>query len=538
MRHYRQLAGVLLAALSLAGCKKNDPATPPTPPTVNPGVELVCTPPAERNDYGIFPKVADGAGVGDVMPFFDAASGTQYLYYLKDVWSDVSNQRHPWYAFTTSDFRQYTEVAAGELLASSAGSCAQDRAIGTGSVIARNGTYYAFYTGNNPNADNCGRRKEGVMLATAPGPAQRFTKSTSFATLYVPTGQGFDENDNFRDPFVYQDDAGQYAMLVSARRNVAGTWRGVIVKLTSPDLLTWTYQSVLYDGGTSNYFMMECPQLFKIGSTYYLTYSDTGTRHFYYRKSAAPGGPWSAPAGNERVDGSGLYAARVLNNTATGKNYLIGWVNRLENNSDAGNWWWGGNLVTHQLNQLPNGDLTVSLVPALKTYLEAQTEPLQRVSRTASAARPDSSTYILTGPAAGPLANVLFKPLNLTRFKLSTTVSYSSAAKDFGFMLGACDGTNQFYSLRFVPSQNRFSFDRLNRSSLNAGTSAVADVPFPMQPNTDYTVDIVEENSVVVVYLNGVAALSVRIYKAPRTSWGIFADNSTATFKNLTVTKP
>ncbi|MCI1188435.1 family 43 glycosylhydrolase [Hymenobacter sp. DH14] len=524
----------LSAMLLAAGCKKSDPATP-TPPVVKPGVQLVCTPSAERSDYSIFPKVADGAGVGDVMPFFDAASGTQYIYYLKDVWNDATNQRHPWYGFTTNDFRQYTELPAGELLPSSSGSCAQDRAIGTGSVIARNGTYYAFYTGHNPNSDNCGRRKEGVMLATAPAPNQKFSKNAAFATLYVPTGQGFDENDNFRDPFVYQDDAsGQYAMLVSARRNS----RGVVVKYTSADLLTWTYQGVLYDGGTSSYFMMECPQLFKLGSTYYLTYSDTGTRYFYYRKSALPNGPWSAPSGIERFDGNGLYAARVLNNPVTGKSYLIGWVNRLENNTDTGNWWWGGNLVTHQLNQLPTGDLTVSMVPALRTYLEAQPEPLQRVSRTASAARPDSSTYILTGPAAGPLANVLYQPINLTRFKLSATVSYTQAAKDFGFMLGACDGTNEFYSLRFVPGQNRFSFDRVNRSGLNAGTSAVADVPFPMQPNTDYAVDIVEENSVVVVYLNGVAALSVRIYKAPRTSWGIFADNSSATFKNLRITKP
>nr|WP_257873364.1 glycoside hydrolase domain-containing protein [Hymenobacter sp. J193] len=160
------------------------------------------------------------------------------------------------------------------------------------------------------------------------------------------------------------------------------------------------------------------------------------------------------------------------------------------------------------------------------------------MSRTATAARPDSSTYVLAGPTNGPLANVLFKPLSLTRYKISATVSYTDAANDFGFMLGACDGTNEFYSLRFVPSQNRFSFDRTNRNSLNPGTSAVADVPFPMQPNTPYSVDIVQENSVVVVYLNGVAALSSRIYKAPRTSWGIFADKSTATFRNLTVTKP
>ncbi|MBG8551926.1 glycoside hydrolase family 32 protein [Hymenobacter guriensis] len=526
--------GLLALGLLLPACQEKDPAKP-KPPVSDPSKNLVCTVGAERNDYSIFPKVADGAGVGDVMPYFDAASGAMYIYYLKDVWNDATNQRHPWYGFQTTDFRQYTELPAGELLASSSGDCAQDRAIGTGSVQELNGTYYAFYTGHNPNATNCGHRKEGIMLATATGPAQKFTKNPAFTTLYVPKGQGFDEQDNFRDPYLYlNDETKQYDMLVAARQNN----RGVVVKYTSADLLAWSYQGILYDGGASSYVMLECPQLFKIGSTYYLTFSDITTRNFYYRKSASPAGPWSPPAGNDRVDGSGLYAAKVLNNTATGKNYLIGWVNRYQNNQDGGSWWWGGNLVTHELVQTANGDLTVQLVPALKTYLEAQTELLVRVSRTASAARPDSSTYVLAGPATGPLANVLFKPLNLTRYKISATVSYTDAANDFGFMLGACDGTNEFYSLRFVPSQNRFSFDRINRNSLNPGTSPVADVPFPMQPNTPYTVDIVQENSVVVVYLNGIAALSSRIYKAPRTSWGIFADKSTATFRNLTVTKP
>ncbi|MDO7874488.1 DUF4975 domain-containing protein [Hymenobacter sp. ASUV-10] len=526
-------AAVLLTCLA-AGCKKDstEPDKPVTPPTSS---TLVCTPAAERSDYSIFPKGSDGAGIGDMMPYFDAATNTMLVYYLKDVWNDGTNQRHPWYGLKTRDFRQFTELPAGELLPSSAGSCAQDRAIGTGCVMEKGGTYYAFYTGHNPNSGNCGHRKEGVMLATAPSATQKFVKNAAFATIYVPTNQGFDESDNFRDPYVYRNElSGEYDMLVAARRNN----RGVLVRYTSADLLSWTYQGVAYDGGSTNFVMLECPQLFKLGSKHYLLFSDITTRNMYYRKSDSPTGPWAEPSDAARFEGAGFYAGKALVNTATGDAYMMAWVNRYQDNQDSGGWWWGGNLVTHKLSQTASGDLTVSLLPSLKTYLETQTEPLQQVRRTATAARPDSNTWVLAGPASGGPASVLFKPINQTRFKLSATVSYTDATKDFGFALGACDATNQFYSLRFVPSQNRFSFDRTNRNSLNAGTSPVADVPFRMQPNTNYTVDIVEENSVVVVYVNGVAALSSRIYKAPRTSWGIFADNSTATFKNLTVTRP
>jgi beta-fructofuranosidase len=89
--------------------------------------------------------------------------------------------------------------------------------------------------------------------------------------------------------------------------------------------------------------------------------------------------------------------------------------------------------------------------------------------------------------------------------------------------------------MRFIPSQNRFSLGKTDRRNVTISSTSV-DVPFQLSPNTDYAVDIVEENSVVVVYLNNTAALTCRVYRAPQASWGLFADNATATFKNLTVT--
>lgn len=105
-------------------------------------------------------------------------------------------------------------------------------------------------------------------------------------------------------------------------------------------------------------------------------------------------------------------------------------------------------------------------------------------------------------------------------------------------MIGACDGYENFYSLRFVPSQNRFRLDKTVRSGSTCITVAYNDVPYVFSLNTLYDIQIVIESSILAVYINNEVALCSRVYKASNTNWGILADNSTATFYNIKVTKP
>jgi beta-fructofuranosidase len=522
-----------LVVLFLGACKK-DSGTSPEVDTTKPLNAFACAAPAEGTNYSIYPLGSGGAGVGDVMPYYDAATNTSCIYYLRDIWNDATAQHHPVNAFTTSDFVSYAQTAAGEVLSSNSATCAQDFAIGTGSVVQRNGTYFFFYTGFNGNS--CTGQKEGIMLATSTSPTQQFTKQTSFATLYAPSNLSYDFNDNFRDPFVYFDAASnQYLMLVTARKDVGGgNWKGVLAKYTSTNLLNWNYQGVFYDGGNDNFFNMECADLFKLGSTYYLLFSDQGSQQVVYRKSTSLNGPWSAPSGTSRLDGTGFYAAKHLTDKY-GDTYLMGWVNRQDGSSDTGNRLYGGNLVVHKLYQQSNGDLAVTIPHTLKANLEAKPLALHVNAQAGTITTGAANTFTLASAAGSFLNSVVFDPIMATHFKVSTTVNYASAGKDFGFMLGACDNYNGFYSLRFIPSQNRFSLDKTDHRNVTTGSTTV-DVPFQLSPNTDYKVDIVEENSVVVVYLNNTAALTCRVYRAPQSSWGLFADNATATFKNVTVT--
>ena len=508
------------------------------PAPINAPAAITCIAQPELNSYVLYKENSDGTHYGDVMPYFNTSDNSFYIYYLKDIWNDATNKHHPWYGVKTTTFSSYTELSAGELLSSSTNGCAQDYSVGTGSIIKSGSNYYEFYSGHNPNyPSSCVTYAEGIMLAKSTSLNTAFTKQSSFATIYPPVGQGFDEHDNFRDPYVFYDaTTSKYYMLLAARKNVSGTFKGVIIDYTSTDLNTWTYQGVIYDGGSINYFMMETPQIFKIGSTYYLMFSDINTKNVLYRKSTSVTGTWNYPVGYDRIEGNGIYAAKVAADN-TGKQYIFGWTNSLVNGVDSGAWQWGGNMVAHQLVQATNGDLTVNIPPGTKTYLENLVYAISKNSQWGTVTNTIAGTqsYNLVSNADMDVANVLFDPVNLDSYKISAVVSYSSASKDFGFMIGACDGYNDFYSLRFVPAQNRFSFDKVKRSALTSITVPTNDVPITLTPNTNYNVDIVVENSMIVVYINNQVALSSRIYKARRTTWGVFVDHSNATFNNIAV---
>jgi beta-fructofuranosidase len=534
---------VLLLTLFIGGssCQSNDDSLntiqDPVLPNPDPKFEnLQCTPQIEQSDYSIYKIGSNGIRIGDLMPIYDKASNKFYLYYLKDIWNDNSNQRHPWYTLTTTDFSSYNEIST-EIISSSSKGCDQDFAIGSGSVFVKDNTYYGFYTGHNPNfPSSCLTTKEGVMLATSTNPEAGFTKNKSFTTIYAPKGMQFDEQDNFRDPYVFED-AGTYYMLVSARANVGGVWKGIIVYYTSADLLSWKYDGIFYDGGTKTYFFMETAQVFKMGSMYYLIFSDIDSRKVIYRKSSSATGPWKLPTGSEFLDGNDFYAAKAVSNGTD--TFIMGWTAKTNNNLDSGVKTWGGNLVAHKVTQNANGDLMLSIPNAVSSGMQTKIAlKLNRKIGVFEKTGANEESYKLTSSTRNDVSAVFYEPIDAPRYLISTTVSYSQSSRDFGFFLGACDENNNVISLHFVPSENKIRLDKTLRSTLSSSTKSDNETSFKLEPNVDYDVKVVIENSIVVIYVNNQVALTSRVYKAPNTSWGVFADNSSVFFKTITVTKP
>ena len=214
--------------------------------------------PYEAVSYRLYPAPED-AYVGDTMPFV-TDDGTLELYYLYDTDHNGMGY-HPVWKYSTKDLCSYEDH--GQVLDFGLMSD-PDPAIGTGSVMQdQDGLYHLFYTGHN-DTGNGGKGRECVMHATSTD-RENWVKIPE-DTFYSPDNYS---KDDFRDPEVFWVDEEQcYWMLIAARENIEG---GVVARYTSKDLRNWEFQGPLFAPRAQ--YMLECPDLFRMGDTWYLTYS-------------------------------------------------------------------------------------------------------------------------------------------------------------------------------------------------------------------------------------------------------------------------
>ena len=111
------------------------------------------------------------------------------------------------------------------------------------------------------------------------------------------------EKDYFRDPFVcFSQELGKWLMLVCAQKESGPRKRkGVLLYYTSDNLENWNYEGVFCS--PDMYFLLQMPDLFKIGDWWYLLFSELDDqRRTRYRMSKSLFGPWKARA-DDCVDG-------------------------------------------------------------------------------------------------------------------------------------------------------------------------------------------------------------------------------------------
>jgi len=498
-----QILGIV-AAISITGmaaCQKNN-AEFNQQDLTNP-VSIMPQPPSQWINFTGSTYYSSGF-VGDVMPYYDGS--TFHIYYLHD--GDGNGSYHPIHAFESSDMVHYSYD--GKMLAYGSDS-AQDRALGTGSVIKIGSTYYFYYTGHNDLNWTNGKPVEGVMYATSTD-LKTWTKKQGFDL--VPS-TGYDAND-FRDPFVYYDStANQYTMLVAARQN----GKPVTARYTTKDPSTdnWAIQSPFYIADNAKYSMMECPDFFHMGNYYYLVFSENYVNYTtHYRIATSPNGPWTTPA-NDVLDGAFFYAGK----TATdGKNrYLFGWSYRKDGANDYGGKVWGGNLIVHQLVQ--NSDGTLSTInPQTQAQLFTKTESLQPID--INNANGSNNDYTIQSNGT-----VHFGMINGQK-KITTTISGLTGSNDAGFVFGwARAGSGDYYKVR-----------------LQSGVASIvkvqppneypdASIPYKVSANGDINLEVLIDNSSFVVNINGNTSLTGRSYWLPNAQWGLYSNENNVTFKQL-----
>ena len=471
-------------------------------------------------DYELYPT-PDDAYVADVMPIEN--NGKLELYYLYETDHNIQ-AFHPIHKFETSNFFQYEDQG----LAVPCGTANEpDVAIGTGSIIkAKDGLYHCFYTGHNDSFAAQGKPRECVLHATS---RDAITWEKHFGeVLYAPEGYS---NNDFRDPQVLWSDYDDcYWLLVATREEANG---GIVAKFTSDDLTHWTFKGPLY--APHKQYMLECPDLFKMGDHYYLFYSwDCVT---YYAVGKTLNGPFTAPKDNV-LDGTNFifYAAKTAE--LNGKRYLCGWLGRSEDKGyDSGKYQWAGNMLIHQLVQHEDGSLGVRMPESIVDHFPATKEVLTGLSEGDVEAA--GGKYKLSAQKKGFAALDLGVREASMLLECDVTIGQDGMA---GFAFGnPKKGFKSYSALTLNAKKGYIHYEgyKLGGFENIFSSEPYAKTKFDFKPGTKHHITLVAENEIVVLYIDNAKVLSNRIYKSINGAHiALFAAGSEATFENLTVKVP
>ena len=472
-------------------------------------------------DYQLYPA-PEGGYVGDTMPYV-TDEGTLELYYLYDT--DHNGQGyHPIYRFTTDDLVGYEDD--GKMLDFGLMSD-PDPALGTGSVMRdREGLYHLFYTGHN-DTGNGGMGKECVMHATS---ADRVSwEKHPEDTFFSP--EGYSRND-FRDPEVFWVEDDQcYWLLIAAREDALG---GVVAKYTSPDLKNWTFEGPIYAPQTQ--YMLECPDLFRIGDTWYLTYSwDCVT---YYAVGESMNGPFVAPEdnildGQGQMEGSGFvfYAAKTAQ--WNGDTYLCGWLGRAALSADSGIYQWAGNVLNHQLVQREDKSLGVVAPHTFEDYFTAE-KPFEARGVEGTADVDANGVALAAQDGEIALADMGVRAPTML-LECDVTLDQDGCA---GFAFGGSEEDAAWTALCLDAGRGLMHYEGYELTELD-DYPPMAITRFDFSESALHHVTLVCENEIVVMYVDGEKALSSRIgHSTNGAHIGVFAEGCDAAFSNITTKVP
>lgn len=456
------------------------------------------------------------AKTGDVIPFYDKETKRFESYYLKNWNPDAPKDKiiHGWHRITTSDNRTYEETPTNI--------CG-----GTGSIIRVNNVYHMFYCtfDQNPSAQWARHAVSTDLTKWEDIPEDKFG----------PDGKIYRMSD-WRDPFVFwNEEDGQWWMLLAARENSTTERNGCVALCVSNDLSHWEYRKPLY-APRMHQAANECPDLFRMGEWYYLVYSNyTDGFATYYRMSRSLNGPWIRPM-RDTFDGRAFYAAKT---GSDGTNrYIYGWnPTRGENGwgfdpgkdygRDYATWNWGGSIVVHKLIQHEDGTLGVCPTESVENaYGKGRAASWNFLSGEWKKQNDRVICYSGDGYSAA-LCDKLPRQ-GVVRAK----VRFDKNPSCFGMALHVDEKFDKGYYLRFEPEVGRIEF----RSGLRMYEQGGQMFPYAVEmerkisltPGHVYDLELYIQETIAVLYVDHDLAFGFRMYNESGKNLGWFVSDGDA----------
>ncbi|MGM9813807.1 MAG: family 43 glycosylhydrolase [Candidatus Enteromonas sp.] len=471
----------------------------------------------------MFYRSPENSVCADVIPFYE--NGEWKLFYLRD-YRDIEGKGEgcPWCLLTTKDLVHYEDHGPVLLRGSEE---EQDLYVFTGSVFKKGDTYYIFYTGHNPHLRAKGFPEQKILMATSKD-LLHWDKVKDF----VFEAPSFLEKHDFRDPFVYVDDNGDYAMLLAARQKNGKpiNSKGVTLKATSKDLFHWTLEKKPFYTPRA-FFTHECPDLFKMGDWYYLVFSEfTDKVLTTYRMGKTINGPWIAPT-NNTFNGHAFYAAKSAVDE-NGRRIIFGW-NPIKNNEvDEEFWQWGGSIIPEEIVQDPeDGTLYTKCPKEIEEAYQTKKEivPANVLGKTRNhdgrLAFQNNGYNLMSLGRVNQECKIEFK------FKLRDLVG------DFGLIYKSDEDFNTFYKLKIEPKMNHIVFDSIPRKDNCVHAQVDCEKYCPLAKKKEHTLMMIIDGSCIQVYVDDKYALSTRAFQNNDGMIALYSNNIRVDVYDVKVTE-
>ena len=417
--------------------------------------------------------------VGDVMPYFE--DGVFYIYYLKD---GGDSYNHSIFLVTSRDMAAFTEHR-GPILEAEAG---RDFWMGTGSVVKVGERYYLFYTAHNASPkfefDEVIRVAEGTSLTS-------FKKREDWI-LTPPAFLG--QRIDFRDPQGYYDPASDtIALTVTAsHQNTAKALKFTV----SGDLKRTVCDEFIFANDRERYgdfWNLECTDTFRLGDTYYLTYSAQNDA-LWYAMSHRPYGPYGEA---RRLDGKLFYSAKHVESPEGA--WMVGWARR---SADS----WGGNLMARRLCRKENGELYLMPVDAVIEHFRTPAWPT--CPRDVTVSGGNAKAY---APVLESCGSFMIKG----KFRFDGNGSFGLAF----------DADGEAALLAIEPAAGRVR--------LTCGRRTVAETAAEIETGREYAFSYIQEGTLGLFTVDAAASLTVRVPSADGLKLSLFARGGKAVFSEL-----